>query len=96
MLADKTLLTWEVVRLTDITSHRTMSNAEQTVEEIHDILESYYKVARKRFVDNVFLQSACHYLIFGPDNPLKLLCPSFVTRLSHDQLQEVCGEEPAR
>lgn len=30
-----------------------MSNFEHTLNDLHDILEAYYKVARKRFVDNV-------------------------------------------
>ena len=30
-----------------------VGNMEHTVRDIHDILRSYYKVARKRFVDNV-------------------------------------------
>lgn len=66
---------------------------EHIVREIHDILENYYGVARKRFVDNVWMQAANYHLITGPDSPLKLLSPSFVTRLTVDQLEEIAGED---
>lgn len=37
-------------RVSDLVRIHHMSNHKQTVEDIHDILKSYYKVARKRFV----------------------------------------------
>jgi hypothetical protein len=46
------------------------SNAEHVKEELHDILQSYYKVARKRFVDNVYHQAADHCLLTRPASPL--------------------------
>jgi hypothetical protein len=63
------------------------------VQEIHDILKSYYELARKRFVDNVRMQAVDHFLVTGPDTPLKLFTPRFVTGLSPAQLDEVVGEE---
>lgn len=38
-----------------------MGNLQHTVEDIHAILKSYYKVARKRFIGVVCIQAApCH------------------------------------
>ena len=34
-----------------------MSNDDHTIQDLHDTLKSYYKVARKRFVDAVCLQA---------------------------------------
>lgn len=70
-----------------------MSNVEHTVREIHDILRSYYKVARKRFVDNVCMHAASYHLIDGPDTPLKLFSPSLVNALTPEQLEEIAGED---
>jgi hypothetical protein len=42
---------------------RHMSNIEHAVQDLHDILRSYYKVARKRFVDNICMQAAGYLLI---------------------------------
>ena len=72
-----------------------MSNTEHVVQEVHDILKSYYKVARKRFVDNVIMQAADYHLVTGPDSPLKLFSPSFVSDLSDEQLLEIAGEDAA-
>ena len=82
-----------VVRLQDIMQHHPMSNKEHTVREIHDILQSYYKVARKRFVDNMCMQASDHYLVSGSSSPLKLFSPSFVSNLSSEQLEEIAGED---
>ena len=70
-----------------------MSNEENIVLVIHDILESYYKVARKRFADDVVNQAGGYYLVWGPDTPLKLFSPSFVSRLNQKELQEIAGED---
>jgi hypothetical protein len=70
-----------------------MSNAQHTVFEVHDILKAYYKVARKRFVDNVTMQASSFVLVNGPNNPLKILSPQFVSSLSDEQLEEIAGED---
>ncbi len=72
-----------------------MSNSDHAVRELADILDSYYKVARKRFVDNVCMQGADYHLVTGPATPLKLFSPSFVLNLNADQLQEIAGEGEA-
>jgi hypothetical protein len=70
-----------------------MSNAQHTIFEVHDILKAYYKVARKRFVDNVCMQASGFLLVTGPNNPLKILSPQFVSSLSDEQLEEIAGED---
>jgi hypothetical protein len=83
----------EVIRMKDISYSHPMSNIEHTIMEIHDILRSYYKVARKRFTDNVFIQAADYYLVTGPNTPLKLFSPSFVSNLTESQLENIAGED---
>ncbi|CAG8902290.1 unnamed protein product [Penicillium egyptiacum] len=83
----------KAVRLGDVHHQDHMSNFDHTVQDIHDILESYYKVARKRFVDNVCMQATDHYLVTGPKSPMKLLSPAWVNSLSTDQLEEIAGED---
>ena len=70
-----------------------MSNENHVILTIHDILKSYYKVARKRFVDNVCMQATDHYLVTGPKNPLKLLSPAYVQDLTVEQLEDIAGED---
>ncbi len=83
----------KMVSIDAVISSVPMGNMEHTVEDIHAILESYYKVARKRFVDVVCMQAADHFLVTGPDNPLRLFTPSFVHRLSLDSLNLIAGED---
>jgi hypothetical protein len=82
-----------VVPLDLIMQNHPMNNADHTIRDIHDILYAYYKVARKRFVDNVCMHAAGYHLIHGPDAPLKLFSPSFVLTLTQEQLQEIAGED---
>lgn len=83
-----------IIRLKDIVHHNPMSNVERTVHDLHDILKSYYKVARKRFVDNVCMQAAVYHLVTGPQTPLKQFSPAFVQGLSPEQLKEIAREDP--
>jgi hypothetical protein len=83
----------EVIRVSDLSYCDNMSNAEHTVQDLHDILQAYYKVARKRFVDNVCMQGADHFLVTGTEAPMNLFSPSWVNSLSDEFLEEIAGEE---
>jgi hypothetical protein len=69
------------------------SNAEQVKEDIHDILQSYYKVARKRFVDNVCRTVIEYFLLDGNKSPLKILNPELIAGMSETQLDMIAGED---
>lgn len=83
----------EVVRLHDIVQNHPMSNDDHAIQDLCDILQSYYKVARKRFVDCLRIQAADYYLITGPHTPLKLFSPAFVAEMTPTQLEDVAGED---
>jgi len=70
------------------------ANAEQALEDIHDALKSYYKVARKRFVDNIYQQSIYLFLLHGRRSPLRIFCPSKIAELSESELELIAGEDP--
>jgi hypothetical protein len=55
-----------MVKLTDAKRTHLMSNTKHIIQDIHDILHSYYKVVRKRFADNVVNQAIDHFLLTGP------------------------------
>ena len=85
-----------VVPLEHLKSYsRNKGNAEQVREDIHDTLKSYYKVARKRFVDNVCQQAIHRFLLSGKDGPLAILSPTRVAELSESQLEAIAGESSA-
>ena len=80
--------------LDNIMQHHPMSNAEHIVRDIHDILESYYKVARKRFVDVICMHCANYNLVSAKETPLNLFSPTFVNNMSAEKLAEIAGEDP--
>jgi hypothetical protein len=84
-----------VVDLEAVKSAKSKSNLEQVKEEIHDILKSYYKVARKRFVDNVFSQAVNHFLLTGPKSPLAVFNQEWVITLDAERLDAIAGESSA-
>ena len=83
----------KVVKLDAFLQIPTGSNADHIIRDLHDILKSYYKVARKRFVDVVCMQAVNHYLIEGSAAPVKLFSPIFVGGLKEDQLDRIAGED---
>lgn len=83
-----------MVYLSDISMAHNKSNTRQTVEDIHDILQSYYKAALKRFADNICMQAAGFYLVHGPETPTRLFDSLFISNLSVEDLEEIAGEEP--
>ncbi|KUJ09882.1 uncharacterized protein LY89DRAFT_700964 [Mollisia scopiformis] len=82
-----------VVRLDDIMVHHPMSNVEHTVQDLHDILRSYYQVAWKRVVDVICMQATEYHLMSGPATPLRLLSPSFLGKMTSEQMEEIAGED---
>lgn len=69
------------------------SNPEQVKEDIHDILKSYYKVSRKRFVDFICRLVVEHALLDGSGSPLRVLTPELISTMSDEQLDIIAGEE---
>ncbi|KAK8160220.1 dynamin GTPase [Phyllosticta citribraziliensis] len=92
---DGTLHDRQVIGLDQIIQARSMTNTEHVVQELQDILSSYYKVASQRVVDTICMQAASFYLISGPDTPLSLFSPSWVGALTDDQLDDIAGEDPS-
>ena len=82
-----------VVNLNQIQQTMTMGNADHTIQDIHDNLESYYNVARKRFVDTVCMQAIYFHLLTGESSPLRLFSTNFVGELSESQLDLIAGED---
>ncbi|KAL6233526.1 hypothetical protein BDW75DRAFT_241925 [Aspergillus navahoensis] len=68
-----------------------LSNEDQAVNDIHDILKAYYKVAIKRFADNVVIQIVERYIL-GKDGPVRALCSNMVNDLGEGELLEIAGE----
>ena len=95
-LSTNTSKNGEVIKLQDMLEISTVSNTDLIIRDLHDILKSYYKVARKRFVDVVCMQAVDHYLLTGPDAPVKLFSPSFVSGLTDEQLDRIAGEDVSK
>ncbi|XXG99120.1 Vacuolar protein sorting-associated protein 17 [Hypoxylon texense] len=70
-----------------------MGNPEQVRTHMHDVLKSYYKVSRKRFVDVVCQQAINYYLLQGAGSPLKIFSTQMVLSLSEDQLDMIAAED---
>jgi Dynamin central region/Dynamin family len=83
------------VRLERAVTSVPMGNVEHTILDIHAILKSYYKVARKRFVDNVCMQGTDYHLLSSDDSPLRIFSPLFVSSLANEQLESIAGEDPS-
>ncbi|KAI1805267.1 P-loop containing nucleoside triphosphate hydrolase protein [Daldinia bambusicola] len=70
-----------------------MANSEHVQEYMHDILKSYYKVSRKRFVDVVCQQVVNYHLLHGKCSPLKIFNTEMVLELTDEQLDAIAAED---
>lgn len=69
------------------------NSIETTKTGIHDVLRSYYNIARSRFVDVLCQQVIDHYLLYSSDGPLTILSGSVVLKMTPEQLETIAGED---
>ncbi|GAP82619.2 putative interferon-induced GTP-binding protein Mx2 [Rosellinia necatrix] len=78
-------------RLRNLSTNK--ANSAHVREYMHDILSSYYELARERFVDVVYQQAVNHCLLFGKGSPLKIFNTEMVLGLNEDQLDMIAAED---
>lgn len=71
-----------------------ISNEQAALMDIHDTLKAYYKVAIKRFIDNVKVQAIERNLL-GPRGPVSIFSPEFVSSLDDEEVASIAGEDYA-
>jgi hypothetical protein len=82
------------VNLKAIAGAAHLSNEDQAVNDIHDILKAYYQVAIKRFMDNVILQ-VVERIYLGDNGPVKAISPEYIGTLSETDLSDIAAESYA-
>ena len=80
------------INLENLVQNVHLSNEDQAVNDIHDVLKTYYKVALKRFMDNV-VTSVVERELLGPQASVHRLTPDFVLSLSDEELAATCAED---
>jgi hypothetical protein len=78
-------------QLQNITTNK--GNAAQVSEQMHDLLLSYYEIARQRFVDVIYQQAVNYHLLFGEKSPLKIFNTEMVLGLNEEQLDMIAAED---
>lgn len=71
-----------------------LSNEQQAIFDIHDVLKAYYKVAQKRFTDNVVMQ-VVERCFLGDDGSVKSICPEYIGTLDDQELTDLAAESYA-
>lgn len=79
------------VNLASLTKATHLSNEDQAIYSIHDILKAYYKVAIKRFMDNVVV-GVVERSWLGPHGFVAIFDGEFVGNLSDDELGAIAAE----
>lgn len=82
------------IDLGKITKAAHLGNEDQAVNDIHDILKAYYKVAMKRFMDNVVVQIV-ERIYLTENGPVKAISPEYVGMLSDTELSDLASESYA-
>ncbi len=83
----------KVISMEDVQSTmRDKDDGKYIAEEVHDLIKSYYEVARDRFIDNIYLQIITHHLVSGEQSPLRLFSEAWVLGLAQERLDAIAGE----
>ncbi|KAF4428294.1 Interferon-induced GTP-binding Mx [Fusarium acutatum] len=69
------------------------TNLATICQDIHDVLLTYYDIARSRFVDVVCRQVIDFFLLDDTDGPLTVLSDQVVLRMTPEQLEAIAGED---
>ncbi|KFY46965.1 hypothetical protein V494_00258 [Pseudogymnoascus sp. VKM F-4513 (FW-928)] len=85
---------YQSIDLAAITRAAHLSNEDQAVNDIHDILKAYYKVALKRYMDNVVVQ-VVERIYLGSNGPVRAISPEYVGTLSDTELADIAAESYA-
>ena len=80
------------INFSEIKNTMHLSNQASAVYDIHDTLKAYYKVALKRFIDNVANQ-VIQRILLGPNGPVSIFTPAWVLNLSAEELTFIAGED---
>ncbi|KAH8431366.1 uncharacterized protein LDX57_009024 [Aspergillus melleus] len=80
--------------MTDVLRGIHLSNEEQAINDIHDILKAYYKLALKRFCDTVILQVTERCLL-GQEAAIRFLSPDLAGGMTDRELADIAEENYA-
>lgn len=83
-----------VINLAQVAAVAHLSNEEQAIYDIHNILKAYYKVAIKCFTDNVMLH-AVERCYVSSESSITFISPEFVGELSNEELSSIAAESYA-
>lgn len=71
------------------------SDADQTCEHLHDVLEAYYEIARSRLVDGIYQQVVDHFMLSDSRSALRVFGPERVLSMTSDELKAIAEEDPS-
>ena len=66
---------------------------DQVCEDVHELLKTYYKHARSRFVESIYLQVVDNFLLSDQASALRVFSPEFVTAMSSQDLASIAEED---
>ena len=89
---DSRTVTVDINALGSVAEHE--ANAQHANHEIHDALKAYYKIAAKRFQDNLYMQAVSHGLVNGEETPLGVFSQAWVLSLGVGELDGLVGDSP--
>lgn len=72
---------------------KTVRKQNDTSQEMHVALRSYYAIALDRFIDAVCRQAVDHFLLHDEDGPLNVISDELVYGMTEAQLEDIAGED---
>ena len=71
----------------------TLAPDDQICQDVHALLETYYKLAGSRFVDSIYQQVVDHFLLSDSASALRVFGPERVISMTGEQLGMIAAED---
>ncbi|KAI2777520.1 dynamin family protein [Daldinia loculata] len=71
-----------------------LPSIEQIHGDVHDVIKTYYEIARARFLDGIHQQAITHFLLDGEQSVFQVFTPERVLSMTSEEVESIAKESP--
>ncbi|KAI0106668.1 hypothetical protein F4814DRAFT_428653 [Daldinia grandis] len=72
-----------------------LPSAEQIYGDAHDVIQTYYEIARARLLDGIDQQVIAHFLLDGEQSVFQLFTPERLLSMTSEEVESIAKESPS-
>ncbi|KAI0853360.1 dynamin family protein [Daldinia vernicosa] len=71
-----------------------LPSVEHIYGDVHDVVKTYYEIARARFLDGIHQQAITHFLLDGEQSVFQVFTPERVLSMTSEEVEKIAKESP--